>query len=172
MPLITTPGSDEADSYIDVSDFKNYADRMGYDLGDKTDVDIEQALRRGTRWIDATYGARFIGEPTDAAQSLEWPRKEAFWRGVEFGSNIIPNQVKNAASEAAWRELTEPGSLSPDFIGTERVLREKVGELEVQYADVSGGVDDATPVVSVVDGLLSALLVPKSKALFGTAARA
>lgn len=160
MSLVITPGDIDADSYVGADDFKAYSERIGHDVDGKDATQIEQALRRGTAWIDATYGARFIGEPTDIGQALEWPRKNAVWRGSTLPDDIIPRQVKNAACESAWRELTLPGSLSPDFIGTERVIREKVGDLEQQYADVTGGVADAMPVVPVVDGLLSGLLAP------------
>lgn len=172
MALTTTPGAVDAESYADVAAFKTYAGNMGYDIADKTDPEIEQALRRGTRWIDATYGARFVGSPTDSAQALEWPRIGATWRGSGLPNDVIPSQVKNAASEAAWRELTAPGSLSPDYVAAERVVREKVGELEVQYSDKVTGIADVLPVVSVIDGILAGLLVAKGSVLFGSAARA
>lgn len=172
MALITTPGASDADSYIDVDAFKTYACNMGFDIADKTDPQIEQALRRGTRWIDTTYGSRFVGTPTTATQALEWPRTGATWRGSELPDDAIPSQVKNATSEAAWRELTTPGSLSPDYVAAERVVREKVGELEVQYSDKITSASDVLPVVSVIDGILAGLLNAKGSVLFGSVARA
>ncbi|MCO4316337.1 hypothetical protein M8997_004010 [Phyllobacterium sp. 21LDTY02-6] len=176
MALTTTPGAVDVDSYADVAAFKTYAGNMGYDIADKTDPEIEQALRRGTRWIDATYGARFVGSPTDSAQALEWPRTGAKWRGSELPDDVIPSQVKNATSEAAWRELTAPGSLSPDYNGADQIKRErkKVGELEkeIEYADGSFSQAASVPVFSVIDGILSSLIGAKQSNLFGSAARA
>lgn len=53
----------------------------------------------------------------------------------EFDDETAPQVVMYAIIEAAHRELVAPGSLMPEVVGTERVLREKVGDLEVQYAD-------------------------------------
>lgn len=171
MALITTPGADNAGSYVNVVDFKAYAGNMGYDLTGKTDEQTEQALRRGTRWIDSTYGPRFVGQPTSVTQALEWPRTGATWRGSTLPVDAIPSQVKNATSEAAWRELTTPGSLSPDYVAAERVVREKVGELEVQYSDKITSASDALPVISIIDGILAGLLTSKGSILFGLVAR-
>ena len=66
-------------------------------------------------------------------------------------------QVMYAILEAARRELVAPGSLMPDIVGTERVLREKVGDLEVQYADAKEP-EDARPRVPVIDGLLAGMI--------------
>ncbi|MBK3745289.1 hypothetical protein G3A39_39590 [Paraburkholderia aspalathi] len=164
MALNTTPGAENADSYVDVDYFRAYCERIGHDIDDKDATQIEQALRRGTAWIDATYGLRFIGEPTDIEQALEWPRKNAVWRGSTLPDGIIPRQVKNAACESAWRELTAPGSLSPDYDGSEQIkrTRKKVGDLEkeVEYADSASTKDAAVPVFAVIDGILSGLMVP------------
>jgi hypothetical protein len=172
MALITTPGAVDADSYVEVAAFKTYAENIGYDISDKTDPEIEQSLRRGTRWLDAVYGPRFAGKPTSVMQALEWPRIGAMWRGSELPDDIIPSQVNNAACEAAWRELTMPGSLSPDYVAAERIKQEQVGELSVTYMDTTGGASDVQPVISVIDGILAGLLTARSSVLFGSAARA
>lgn len=35
MPLITTPGDPDADSYVDLDEFKAYCGKVGYDLEGK-----------------------------------------------------------------------------------------------------------------------------------------
>ncbi|KAB2692511.1 DnaT-like ssDNA-binding protein [Brucella intermedia] len=129
MALITTPGDPDADSYVDLDEFKVYCGKVGYDLEGKDDTDLEQALRRGTTWLDGTYGQRFIGDAASPSQSLEWPRKNAVWRGALLPSTTIPQKAKNALCEAAWRELIVPGSLSPDYVPAEAIKQEQVGDL-------------------------------------------
>ncbi|WP_019170672.1 DnaT-like ssDNA-binding protein [Pseudaminobacter salicylatoxidans] len=175
MALIVEDGSGkpDAESYVGVSEFRDYCDRIGYDLAGKQDAEIEQALRRGTRWLDSTYGQRFIGSVARVDQALEWPRSGAVWRGSELPSDTIPRQVQNAACEAAWREAATPGSLSPDYVAAERVKQEQVGDLSVTYMDTAGGAADVAPVVSVIDGMLAGLVAAKAgNVTFGFVARA
>lgn len=173
MTLITTAGDQAADSYVTTDEFNEYSKKYGYNLAGFKDEDIEQACRRGTRWLDATYGNRFIGKVASVDQSLEWPRKEAVWRGCSVNDAIIPVAIKNAACEAIWRELTKPNSLAPDYIQSEAVKQEEVGEISVTYKDGKGTAEDVMPVITIIDRLLSGFTNPKAKsALFGICARA
>ncbi|MFK4062210.1 MULTISPECIES: DnaT-like ssDNA-binding protein [Brucella] len=172
MALITTPGDPDADSYVDLDDAKTYCSKVGYDLEGKPDTDLEQALRRGTTWLDGTYGQRFIGEPATVEQALEWPRKNAVWRGSLLPSDVVPQRVKNALCEAAWRELTAPGSLSPDYVLAEAIKQEVVGPISTTYQDTNGGASDVLPVLSIVDGILAGFIRGKGAGVFGAAARA
>ncbi|WP_024586015.1 DnaT-like ssDNA-binding protein [Aliihoeflea sp. 2WW] len=94
------------------------------------------ALRRGQDYIAGLYNSRW---------------------NIEFDNETAPQVVIYAIIEAARRELAAPGSLMPDVVGTERVLREKVGDLEVQYADAKEP-DDARPRLPIIDGLLAGLI--------------
>lgn len=94
------------------------------------------ALRRGQDYIAGLYNSRW---------------------NIEFDDETPPQVVIYAIIEAARRELVAPGSLMPDVVGTERVLREKVGDLEVQYAD-SNEPADARPRLTIIDGLLAGLI--------------
>lgn len=171
MALNTTPGDPAADSYPTLVEAKAYWDSIGRDYSAMADVELEQALRRGTAWLDGTYGARFIGKASTFDQSLEWPRQDAVYRGEALPSDEIPRKVKNAASEAAWREATEPNSLSPDYVPAEGVKQEQVGPLSVTYKDGTGGVSDVLPMVTAVDGLLRGLMASRASVLSGTVAR-
>lgn len=77
---------------------------------------------------------------------------------------IIPTAIVNAFYEAAFLELTNPGSLSPVVTGSAAVKREKVGQLEIEYSSsTSTGINDvalATPLMTVIEGLLSPFLMP------------
>jgi hypothetical protein len=175
MALITGSRSNiaHAESYADVAEFQEYCGLIGYSITGKSENEIEQALRRGTRWIDATYGPRFIGAPATAEQALEWPRTGAVWRGSEFPSDHVPQKVRDAACEAAWREWSDPGSLSPD--------KERGGRVKRKRERVEGAVEEETEwmdgapaetAFSAIDGLLNGLIRSKGSPLFGSAARA
>lgn len=166
MALIVSPGAPDAEAYWGIEEINAYAVARSKSFpitgsdGPSTAVAVaaaEAAARRGTAWLDGTYRCRFQGQPTDVWQALEWPRKGVVYREQELPDDAIPPQISRAAAEAAIRELAAPGSLSPDVTMADRVTREKVGELEVQYAEATG-VSASRPVVTEIDAILAPLL--------------
>ncbi|MGO8086477.1 DnaT-like ssDNA-binding protein [Rhizobium leguminosarum] len=147
--------------------FTVYAGAAGYVFPDGTSADqISAARQRGSLVIDR-YEVRFSGKRTGGyAQERAWPRTGATtYYGEATRSDLVPVAIENASYEAAFLELTNPGSLSPVVTGSSTVKREKVGQLEVEYATSSSmSVDDlvalATPVVTVIEGLLWPFLIP------------
>jgi hypothetical protein len=130
-----------------------------------TDAQITAALQRGSLVIDR-YEPRFSGVRTGGfAQERAWPRTGATtYYGQAIGSEI-PAAIVNAAYEAAFLELTNPGSLSPVITASGTVKREKVGQIEVEYSSSSSMsladlVAMATPVVTAIEGLLWPFLMP------------
>jgi hypothetical protein len=103
-----------------------------------TNDDKTAALRRGQDYIAGRYNDRWAEDWTDA-----------------------PLEVEYAIFEAAVRELAAPGSLSPDFTASQRVLSETVGPLSVTYAN-TGGVAASQPVVPLIEWLLKAHIRPRS----------
>lgn len=93
-------------------------------------------------------------------------------RGALLPSTTIPQRVKNALCEAAWRELSAPGSLSPDYVPAEAIKQEQVGDLSLTYQDTNGRIDDVLPVVSAVEGILTGFIRGKGPGVIGSAARA
>jgi hypothetical protein len=120
---------------VNIADADAYATVRAWTDWTGDDAAKTSALRRGQDYIAGIYNS-------------QW--------NVEFDGDTAPELVKYAIIEAARRELVSPGSLMPDVVGTERVLREKVGDLEVQYAD-AGELADARPRVGIIEGLLSGL---------------
>jgi hypothetical protein len=119
------------------------------------------ALVRASAYIDGRYGARFVGVRTGGyAQAQAWPRTGAVTRdGFAIPPSVIPDVIGNATYEAALRELAAPNSLSPDYVASQQVTREKVGEIEVAYASTASlGADAVRPVVTVIDEMLAGLL--------------
>ncbi|MBY2986381.1 DnaT-like ssDNA-binding protein [Rhizobium leguminosarum] len=144
-----------------------YWTAAGYVVPDGADADqITAARQRGSLVIDR-YEPRFTGKRTGGyAQERAWGRTGATtYYGEAIPDGVIPDAIVNASYEAAFLELTNPGSLSPVVTGSSTVKREKVGQLEVEYATSSSmSVDDlvalATPVVTVIEGLLWPFLCP------------
>ncbi|MDK4720127.1 hypothetical protein PH552_12310 [Rhizobium sp. CNPSo 3968] len=154
--------------YGDNQGFRDYATGAGYVIPEGTsDADIAAARQRGSIVIDR-YEMRFSGTRTGGyAQDRAWPRTGATtYYGDPIPSDVIPAAIVNASYEAAFLELTNPGSLLPVITPGAAVKREKIGQLEVEYQQTpsSATVDDlvqmATPVVSIIEGLLWLFLRP------------
>lgn len=127
------------------------------------------ALIRGSDYVDQRYRGQagpcyrppFPGRKTGGrTQEREWPRTGATDRdGNIILTTEVPREVEHATYEAAYRELLQPGSLSPDYVPSEQVSREKVGPIEVSYATSTDG--DGVPnrpVVTVIDEILGPVL--------------
>ncbi|TQX91312.1 hypothetical protein EQW76_00835 [Rhizobium sp. rho-13.1] len=147
--------------------FRAYATDAGYVVPDGTsDAQIAAARQRGALVIDR-YEAKFSGQRTGGfAQDRAWGRTGArTYYGEAIPDGLIPVAIINASYEAAFLELTNPGSLSPVVTGSSTVKREKIGQLEIEYAASSStSIDDlvamATPVVTIIEGLLWPFLIP------------
>lgn len=167
----------DAESYQSVADFKVYCDARGMSYAGKSDTLIEQALRRGTEWLDATYRGSYCGLPLNPPdQALEWPRVGMVDRnGYAIPSDSVPRQVKAATAEASHRELITPGYLLPDYVGSERIKRsrKKVGPLEkeIEYQGGSGTAADVQPIIAVIAGIMASLLSHQTSALSGRTVR-
>jgi hypothetical protein len=161
--------------YGSVQDFISYMQAKGYDYPEVSpSEEMDQALIRGSMYIDNTYRDRFPGTKTGGrSQRLAWPRKDAFdAEGEPIPSDEIPWEVEYAAYEASWRELTDPGSLTPDYTASERVKSEQIGSIATTYAisDAAFGPDNQ-PTIPDIEGLLSGLLGSPASVYFGTATR-
>lgn len=131
----------------------------------------QAALIRASAYIDGKYQSQtscgrwesmFTGSKSGGrAQTLQWPRKNAFDSdGEAIPDTEVPVEIRNATYEAALREIVTPGSLSPDYIASTAIKRQKVDVLEIEYqapAAVDGSVP-TRPIVTVVDELVAPLL--------------
>ena len=72
----------------------------------------------------------------------------------------MPVEIEQATYEASLREITNPGSLSPDYVASQMIKREKVGPLETEFAvsESSSGAGSVRPVITIVDEMLAPLL--------------
>jgi len=169
LTVETGAGLADAESYASVAEFKAYAAKVGHDYTTPAypDTQIEQALRRATVWIDAKYRDQFQGTWTVSTQALEWPRSGVLYRNSGVEAYSVPVLLKNALCEAAWREMTVSGGLTPDQFG-DQIKRDKVGDVETEFR---AGAVNARPWVPVIDDILSGLLKGRATAYVGKAIR-
>lgn len=169
------------DFYGTVEGFFEYCASNGYDvdeLSPSPEDTVEVILRRGSVYIDGAYLDRFPGTKTGGRSQIRaWPRTGASdVEGHEIPVSEVPVEIEQATYEAALREYDQPGSLVPDYVGSDRVKSESVGPLSVTYADshTEGSARDAYPVIGVIDRILSPLLGSSSgtgSTLFGEVTR-
>jgi len=119
------------DVYTDVAEADAYfAARNVTGWSDAPIVEREAALLRATAYLDGHY--RWIGSRAAAEQPLGWPRIGAVDAdGRAHGG--LPVAVKHACAELAWIALRQELAPSADRGG--RVLAERVGSVEIRYAD-------------------------------------
>lgn len=131
--LLTEDGSivSGAESYISVEDASAYHAARGNAAWAAlaTDTIREQCLRKGTDFMRQAYRSRWQGVKVDEDQALDWPRYDVVVEGYVIASNIVPAEVKNACAELALR--ASEGDLLADQ--SQGVIREKVGQIEVEY---------------------------------------
>lgn len=133
-------GRATAESYISVADADTYFTARGNAVWAAADVaDKEQALRKGTDYMEGVYRPLWKGYRTYGTQALCWPRQNVpiedtpqqgfVYPTTYVGPNAIPPEVKKACSELAVRALS--GDLAPDVARVPSMTR--VGDIEVQY---------------------------------------
>jgi hypothetical protein len=133
MALIVETGAivTGAESYCTVAFANTYLANRGYtawDALDDTDAK-EPALRKATDYMLAMFKGRWQGEIVDEDQALDWPRYDVVVDGYEVDYTIVPEAVKRACAELAYRAST--ADLSPDL--TQGVISEQVGSISVTY---------------------------------------
>ncbi|TWG90325.1 hypothetical protein L598_000700000820 [Mesorhizobium sp. J18] len=147
--------------YGDDAGFETWLTENGYTLPD--DAPSPAVLRqRGSAYIDATYGPRFVGTPTDPEQEREWPRTGAYIFGSALASDMVPDRVVKASYRAAYIAATNPAALSVVIDPARRVKRQKVDTIEREFFDggeATGGAVTAS-LSSDIEGLLAPLLMP------------
>ena len=86
------------------------------------------------RAMDYFERLQFIGNKANENQPLQWPRTEALIDGYYADATEIPTPVKTALYEAVVVEAAGNSELE---VQDRKTIREKIGDIEVQYADNS-----------------------------------
>jgi len=132
MALVIEDGSvvTGANSYVTLAEFKAWADSrdISYNADDNV---LEAQILRAMDYIERLY---FIGNKANENQPLQWPRTEALIDGYYADATEIPKEVKIAVYEAT---VVEAAGYSELEVQSRKTLRERVGDIEVQYADNS-----------------------------------
>jgi hypothetical protein len=148
-------GLSTATAYISVDDADTYHSDRGNDAwAAATFADKERAIVRGTDFIDTRY--RFRGTRLYETQALSWPRVDAY-DDDGFLLDGLPAEVEKATAEAALRALS--GDLDPDRERGGQIARQKVGEVEVEYAQ---GAPSRT-VYARIDAILHGLTIRRTR---------
>lgn len=168
MPVITTPGASDADAYADPATVSAYAVKFGKVFATSPATAAEAACRVAAKWLDSYCRARLPGEVANADQALEWPRAYVCYRGADLPTDEIPQQIVDAACEAAIRELATPGALMPDLEAGGQIKSLKAGSVQIDY----GGAVRDNQTFQAIDGILAGLLGPAPSPYSAKAARA
>lgn len=156
----TGSGSSTAESYLSVADADIYWTNRGSPTtwDSATTAEKEQALRIGTQYLDAKYHLRWLGSRSNEDQALDWPRSNVEDRdGYWIDSDSIPQALKNALAEAAYRHLLETNGLMPD-VGTPGITQESVTVGPISKSTSYSGTKSGLKRFSLVEALLKGLI--------------
>lgn len=132
MALVIEDGSvvSGANSYITLAEFKAWADSrdISYNADDNV---VEAQILRAMDYFERLF---FIGNKANENQPLQWPRTEALIDGYYADATEIPKEVKTALYEAT---VVEASGYSELEVQSRKTLRERVGDIEVEYAENS-----------------------------------
>lgn len=154
--------------YGNADDFESYFTERGFEIPSAWDEDkINSALLVSSEWLDNHYDSIWIGYKVKFGQERAWPRQNAMvlsYPSYTYKTNEIPVQVVQATYELAKRELTSPGSLSPDY---EPVKYSKVSiknAVSVEYNPAFSSAGDFQTQIPAVQSLMNILIDPTKNA--------
>ena len=134
MALVVEDGTGlaNADSYISVADADAYHAAVGRESSwtDKDEDTKEFELRKATRYLLQFYSLHWKGARVSSTQRLCWPRTGAVVYGFEVASDQVPQDVKFACAELAFKSINGT-ELAPDL--KPRKKRTKVGPIETEF---------------------------------------
>jgi DnaT-like ssDNA binding protein len=138
MPLSTTPGAADANSYADLDEARVYIASRFPTVADPGDEILTGWLIAGTRELDACFD--WTGQATTPdTQALDWPRLGMLnKRGGVIASDVIPTPLKNAAIEFGL-QLGSSDRLSDNDTLKKGIIGVKAGSVDVRFSDVQGG---------------------------------
>lgn len=168
MTLIieTGTGVTGANSYVTVDEFRAYAEARGITSISSDDADYEVYLIKAMDKLES-YWDRYQGTKVATSQALEFPRMGVVLDDLLVQQTTIPSRLKYAQMAFAMESLAGEDLLPNQLTSTPAaVVSEKVGELEVHYAQSNNL--RSTPAFSKPEALLAPLL--KRQGLFGVRA--
>lgn len=136
MTLIVEDGTGilNSQTYATAVELKAYASLRNISLPSSDIKIIEGALVRAMDYLETKVC--YKGNQVDLAQSLLWPREYVYINDVLFAEDAIPKNLKTAQILLAIESLNGV-DLMPTVSASDFVIKEKVGPLEIEYADPS-----------------------------------
>lgn len=157
MPLIVEDGTgvEDANSYVSLDDAKAIAAMRGIILA-ASDTELETNLVAAADRI-TSYEDDFTGERVTGDQGLSYPRTMATRYGKSLSETAIPKELKLA-------QVTLAGYINAGFVlwasaGLEGVTSEKIGPIEIQYAEAVVS-DSDNPTFAQIEAILEPLFAP------------
>ncbi len=158
--LIVEDGTGRADAnaMIAVAYADSYHTARGNAAWAGDDAVKEAAIIRASAYLTGSYS--WQGYKVNArAQRMAWPRTGVYdGDGYSVPSNAVPDEIEQACTEIALRELITPGAMTPDYTPMDRVKSEKVDVIAVEYDLSAEGADSARPILLSVRDLIGPLL--------------
>lgn len=113
-----------ANSYVTEAELTAYATARGVTLTTGTEQLLIQAM-------DYLEGKNFIGDKNNIDQPLQWPRLNVLVDGFFISSDAIPQSLKDGQMEIA---ISLDAGDEPLASQGRETRREKIGEIEIEYA--------------------------------------
>ena len=160
MPLIVEDGSgvEDANSYITLSEARDIAAMRGITLSAE-DTELTPQLVVSADRLNS-YESRFTGERSTADQGLSYPRTRSTRFCKIYPDNKIPKELKLA--QVVLAGFLQSGIDVWASPINEGVTREKVGPIEIEYAEaiIATGIDN--PYLAQIEAILDPLFIPFS----------
>lgn len=160
MPLIVEDGTgvEDANSYLDLAEARELAAMRGITLSDDNDELSSQLVVSADRIT--SYENRFTGERATADQGLSYPRIRSTRFCKIYPDNKIPKELKLA--QVVLGGFLEAGIDVWGSPENEGVVREKVGPIEIEYAEAIVEGSTENPYLSQIESILGPLFAPMS----------
>lgn len=148
----TGSGVANANSYVSVSEARDYAANRGVTLPVEDD-EVAAFLIKATDYLES-LACKYQGKKTDCAQSLQWPRTGVVICCVDVAGNAIPKELKQAQMALVLVQ-NEGLVLQPNITAGDFITEETVGPITTKYANpIQAGI---TPQFTSVESLLQPL---------------
>jgi len=128
MTIIVEDGSivSGANSYVSEAELTAYASARAITLS--SDYTSEQLLILAMDYIESLS---YKGLKYTSTQVLQWPRLDVWIDGYYLNASTIPSQLKNGLMQTA---IAISNGNNPLADQARKTVREKVGDLEVEYS--------------------------------------
>lgn len=121
-------GKSNSVSYVSATDLDIYATARGVTLAAADATAKEQLLIKAMDYIESL---NFKGSKYTEAQALQWPRAYVTLDCYNVAVDTIPQLLKDAQMENA---IGIDGGVNPLANAPRTTIKEKVGDIEVEYA--------------------------------------